>query len=203
MSERPIRGAPAATLAIAILCLPAAATAQATAHAAPVASALAAPTVTASIAPGEAGAIAELRARGIEVPVRGIAPDGLRDSFDDARGRGRRHEAIDILAPRGTQVVAVEDGTIRRLSPSNGGGGIVVYQVDPSGRFVYYYAHLEAWAEGLHEGDAVARGQVIGSVGTSGNAPPGTPHLHFAIYRLEPGSRGWHGPAVNPYDVYR
>ena len=99
--------------------------------------------------------------------------------------------------------VAVEDGTIRRLSPSNGGGGIVVYQVDPSGRFVYYYAHLEAWAEGLHEGDAVARGQVIGSVGTSGNAPPGTPHLHFAIYRLEPGSRGWHGPAVNPYDVYR
>lgn len=180
-----------AALAAAALAFPSAAAAQASAHAAP---------VTASSA---AVAIEELRARGLEVPVRGIAPDELRDSFDAPRGRGRRHQAIDILAPRGTLVIAVEDGAIRRLSPANGGGGIVVYQVDASGSFVYYYAHLERWADGLAEGDAVVRGQVIGYVGTSGNAPLGTPHLHFAIYRLDSGARGWRGPPVNPYAVYR
>jgi murein DD-endopeptidase MepM/ murein hydrolase activator NlpD len=150
-----------------------------------------------------AAAVAELRARGLEVPVRGVAPDELRDTFDARRGGGRRHLAVDILAPRGTPVIAVEDGEIRRLSTDNGGGGIVVYQVDPSGGFVYYYAHLERWADGLTVGDAVTRGQVIGYVGTSGNAPPGTPHLHFAIDRLEPGDRGWHGSPVNPFAVYR
>lgn len=172
------------------LAAPNAARAQTSAHAAPVSSPAAA-------------AIEELRARGIEVPVRGIAPDELRDTFNDRRSGGRRHLAIDILAPRNTPVVAVEDGEIRRLSPANGGGGIVVYQADPSGAFVYYYAHLERWADGLAEGDLVTRGQVIGFVGTSGNAPPGSPHLHFAIFRLAPGEEGWHGPPVSPYAVYR
>lgn len=180
-----------AALAAAVLALPAAAAAQASAHAAPV-----------GVSPA-AAAIEELRARGLEVPVRGIAPDELRDSFDAPRGRGRRHEAIDILAPRGTPVVAVDDGRVQRLSPTNGGGGVVVYQVDPSENFVYYYAHLEGWAEGLAVGDPVVRGQVIGYVGTSGNAPAGTPHLHFAIYRLGADERGWRGPPVNPWAVYR
>lgn len=181
----------AAAIAALFLAVPASTLAQTSAHAAPVAASWA------------ATAIEELRARGLEVPVRGVAPDELRDTFDAARGGGRRHQAIDILAPRGTPVVAVEDGTIRRLSPANGGGGIVVYQVDPTGSFVYYYAHLERWADGLAVGGPVVRGQVIGHVGTSGNAPPGTPHLHFAIYRLEPGDDGWRGPAVNPWAVYR
>jgi murein DD-endopeptidase MepM/ murein hydrolase activator NlpD len=181
----------AAAIVALVLAVPASAPAQTSAHAAPVSVSSA------------AAAIEELRARGLEVPVRGIAPDELRDSFDGPRGGGRRHQAIDILAPRGTPVLAVDDGTIRRLSPANGGGGIVVYQVDPSGSFVYYYAHLERWANGLAVGDAVVRGQVIGHVGTSGNAPPGTPHLHFAIYRLDPGDDGWRGPAVNPFAVYR
>jgi murein DD-endopeptidase MepM/ murein hydrolase activator NlpD len=181
----------AAAIAALVLVVPASAPAQTSAHAAPVA------------ASSAAAAIAELRARGLEVPVRGIAPDELRDTFDAPRGGGRRHQAIDILAPRGTPVLAVEDGTIQRLSPANGGGGIVVYQVDPSGSFVYYYAHLERWADGLVVGDPVLRGQVIGHVGTSGNAPAGTPHLHFAIYRLEPGDDGWRGPPVNPVAVYR
>lgn len=175
-------------VACALLASPAGVHAQATAHAAP------APTP---------GPIDELRARGLEFPVEGLSTIDLRDNFSAARGRGRQHHALDILAPRGTPVVAVEDGTIRRLSPANGGGGVVVYQADPEGRYVYYYAHLERWAEGLAEGDAVARGQVIGYVGTSGNAPPDTPHLHFAIYRIEPGSRGWRGPAINPYEVLR
>jgi murein DD-endopeptidase MepM/ murein hydrolase activator NlpD len=181
----------AAAIVALVLAVPASAPAQTSAHAAPVSVSSA------------AAAIEELRARGLEVPVRGIAPDELRDSFDGPRGGGRRHQAIDILAPRGTPVLAVDDGTIRRLSPANGGGGIVVYQVDPSGSFVYYYAHLERWADGLAVGDAVVRGQVIGHVGTSGNAPPGTPHLHFAIYRLDPGNDGWRSPAVNPFAVYR
>jgi murein DD-endopeptidase MepM/ murein hydrolase activator NlpD len=181
----------AAAIAALVLALPVSGAAQTSAHAAPVSVSSA------------AAALEELRARGLEVPVRGIAADELRDSFDAARGGGRRHQAIDILAPRGTPVMAVEDGTIRRLSPANGGGGIVIYQVDPTGSFVYYYAHLERWADGLAVGDPVVRGQVIGHVGTSGNAPPGTPHLHFAIYRLEPGDSGWRGPAVNPYAVDR
>ncbi|HUF90214.1 MAG TPA: M23 family metallopeptidase [Gemmatimonadota bacterium] len=173
-------------VACALLGAPAGAHAQATAHAAP---------------PPAPSPIDELRARGLEFPVEGVSTTDLRDNFSAARGRGRKHQALDILAPRGTPVVAVEDGTIRRLSLANGGGGVVVYQADPDDRYVYYYAHLERWAEGLAEGDAVTRGQVIGYVGTSGNAPPDTPHLHFAIYRLEPGSRGWHGSPLNPYEV--
>ena len=122
-----------AALAVALLAAPHAARAQPAAIAAP--------------APASFGtaAIAELRARGLEVPVRGIAPNQLRDTYDSRRSGARRHHAIDILAPRETPVVAVEDGRIRRLSLANGGGGIAIYQVDPSDGFVYYYAVLEPW----------------------------------------------------------
>ena len=145
--------------------------------------------------------IAELAARDLVVPVEGIAPDALVRSFDEARG-GRRHEAIDILAPRNTPVMAIEDGTVARLFYSKA-GGITLYQFDPTGRYCYYYAHLERYADGLAEGQELRRGQVIGYVGTSGNAPKETPHLHFAIFRLAGAKRWWEGTPIDPYDVLR
>jgi peptidoglycan LD-endopeptidase LytH len=146
------------------------------------------------------GRAPELAARGLAIPVQGVERDGLTRSFDDPRSDGRAHQAIDILAPRHTPVVAVEDGTIARLFNSRA-GGITIYQFDPTEQFSYYYAHLERYAEGLAEGQRVRQGQVIGYVGTSGNAPPGTPHLHFAVYRLTPDKRWWEGTPIDPYDL--
>ena len=142
-----------------------------------------------------------LMARDLLVPVEGVDPDDLVRSFSDARG-GRKHEALDILAPRGTPVKAVEAGTIARLFSSKA-GGITVYQFDPSEQYCYYYAHLERYAPGLAEGDKVRKGQVIGFVGTSGNAPKDTPHLHFAIFQLTAAKRWWEGTPIDPYDVLR
>jgi murein DD-endopeptidase MepM/ murein hydrolase activator NlpD len=143
----------------------------------------------------------ELRGRRLEFPVEGIPRERLTDTFDDARS-GHVHEAADILAPRNTPVRAVEAGTIARLL-SNPSGGITVYQLDPSERFVYYYAHLERYVDGLKEGQKVDRGQVIGYVGTSGNAPKNTPHLHFAIFRVMDQRQWWGGAPINPYLVLR
>ena len=143
----------------------------------------------------------ELRARRLEFPVEGIAREKLTDTFDDARS-GHLHEAADILAPRHTPVRAVEAGTIARLL-SNASGGITIYQLDPSERFVYYYAHLERYADGLKEGQTVGRGQVIGYVGTTGNAPRTVPHLHFAIFRVVDQRQWWSGAPINPYLVLR
>lgn len=143
-----------------------------------------------------------LRLRSLLVPVRGIELDDLRSSFDDPRGSGRRHEAIDILAPRGTDVVAVEDGVVGKLFTSVA-GGLTVYQFDPSQSFVYYYAHLDRYAPGIKEGVSLRRGDVIGAVGTTGNAPENTPHLHFAILKLDPDKRWWGGTALDPFLVWR
>ena len=143
----------------------------------------------------------ELKDRDLIIPVEGIKPEQLTRQFSDARG-GRKHAAIDILAPRNTPVRAVEDGTIARLFMSKA-GGVTVYQFDPTGNFCYYYAHLERYADGLREGQSVNRGQVIGYVGTSGNAPKETPHLHFAIFRLTEQKRWWEGTPIDPYDVLR
>jgi murein DD-endopeptidase MepM/ murein hydrolase activator NlpD len=145
-------------------------------------------------------AVDELRKRHLTVPVQGVSRERLRDSFGDRRGPDRRHEALDILAPRDTPVLAVEDGTIARLFLSKP-GGITVYQYDPSGRYAYYYAHLARYATGLTENSAVDRGQVIGYVGTTGNAPPDTPHLHFAIFELAGRGRWWDGTAIDPYPI--
>lgn len=144
----------------------------------------------------------DLIERDLEVPVEGVERTALVQSFDQARSVNRRHQAIDILAPRNTPVVAVEDGTIARLFKSVA-GGLTIYQYDPSSRFVYYYAHLERYASGLREGDPVRRGQVIGYVGTSGNAPPNTPHLHFAIFQLTGEKRWWEGTPLDPYSILR
>jgi murein DD-endopeptidase MepM/ murein hydrolase activator NlpD len=144
----------------------------------------------------------DLIQRDLDVPVEGIERDALVQSFDDPRSGNRQHQAIDILAPRNTPVIAVEDGTVARLFKSVA-GGLTIYQYDPSGRYVYYYAHLERYAAGLREGDPVRRGQVIGYVGTSGNAPPNTPHLHFAIFRLTGEKRWWEGTPLDPYAILR
>ncbi len=145
---------------------------------------------------------AELGDRDLEMPVEGVGPDQLRRSFDEMRGGARRHEAIDILAPRNTPVRAVEDGTIARLFQSKP-GGLTIYQFDPTEQYCYYYAHLERYADGLREGGRVHKGQVIGYVGTSGNAPKDTPHLHFAVFRLTAEKRWWEGTPIDPYDVLR
>ncbi|MBG6074586.1 M23 family metallopeptidase [Polaromonas sp. CG_9.11] len=133
------------------------------------------------------------------LPVQGITASGLRDTFGDGRDGGQRgHEAIDIPAATGTPVLAVDDGRIVKLFLSQP-GGITVYQFDPSGRLAYYYAHLERYADGLAEGQAVRRGSVIGYVGATGNASPDAPHLHFAIFRLGPEKQWWKGEPVNPF----
>ena len=147
-------------------------------------------------------ALADLRSRALSVPVKGVDPDDLQDTFDDKRGEGRRHEAIDILASRNTPVLAVEDGTIARLFTSKA-GGLTVYQFDPSANYAYYYAHLERYAPGLTDGDRIRRGQVLGYVGTSGNAPPDTPHLHFAIFKLNDKKQWWQGTPIDPFAVLR
>jgi murein DD-endopeptidase MepM/ murein hydrolase activator NlpD len=143
----------------------------------------------------------ELARHDLLIPVEGISEDQLTRSFSDTRG-SRAHEAIDILAPRNTPVKAVESGKIARLFLSKA-GGITIYQFDQSERFCYYYAHLERYADGLAEGQDVRKGQVIGYVGVSGNAPKNTPHLHFAIFRLTAEKRWWEGTPIDPYDVLK
>ena len=135
------------------------------------------------------------------IPVRGVPASALVSSFADARS-GHTHEAIDILAPRGTGVMAVEDGKVAKLFTSVA-GGLTIYQFDPKAGFVYYYAHLDSYAAGLKEGDDVTRGQVLGYVGTTGNAPKNTPHLHFGISKLGPDRRWWGGTALDPFLVWR
>jgi len=145
----------------------------------------------------EADELQALSTRHLLMPVKGFDPKALRDNFDEARGI-RRHEALDIMAARGTPVVAADDGTIAKLFRSVA-GGITIYQYDPSEKFVYYYAHLDRYRDGLAQGEAVKRGDVIGYVGSTGNAPANAPHLHFTIFQLGPEKKWWRGKAVNPY----
>jgi murein DD-endopeptidase MepM/ murein hydrolase activator NlpD len=135
------------------------------------------------------------------VPVVGIAPERLHDTYDQGRG-ARPHEAIDILAPTGTPVVAIDSGRIAKLFNSKP-GGLTVYHFDDAGRLAYYYAHLDRYADGLAEGMPVKKGQVIGYVGSTGNASAEAPHLHFAIFKLGPERRWWRGTPVNPFGVWR
>ncbi len=134
------------------------------------------------------------------IPVVGVGAEALRDDFHRPRSGGRSHGALDILAPLGTPVVATTDGTIRKLFTSRA-GGITIYQTDPEEEKIYYYAHLDRYAAGLTEGMKVSRGTVIGFVGTTGNAPVGTPHLHFAIMKLPPTKEWWKGDPMDPYPL--
>jgi murein DD-endopeptidase MepM/ murein hydrolase activator NlpD len=128
------------------------------------------------------------------VPVAGVDRSAIHDMFNDVRGN-RRHEAIDIMAPRGTPVIAADDGTVRKLFLSVP-GGLTVYEFDPDQQFCYYYAHLDHYADGLQP---VHRGDLLGYVGTTGNAPKDAPHLHFAVIRLDAGKEWWKGSYVNLY----
>lgn len=143
-----------------------------------------------------------LKQRRLQMPVAGIQPSQLRDSFTDRRAFGRAHEAIDIMAARGTPVRAVDDGTVAKLFTSIA-GGLTIYQFDPARMFNYYYAHLDSYAGGLREGKSVRRGEVIGYVGSTGNASTDAPHLHFAIFRVSPEREWWKGEPINPYLVLK
>jgi peptidoglycan LD-endopeptidase LytH len=136
----------------------------------------------------------------LPVPVLGVKPPQLSDTFNDKRGGVRRHEALDIPAPRGTPVIAVDDGRIAKLFRSIP-GGLTIYHFDPGEKFAYYYAHLDGYAAGVAEGKQVRRGEVIGYVGSTGNANEANPHLHFAIFELGPEKRWWKGTAINPYPL--
>jgi peptidoglycan LD-endopeptidase LytH len=138
-----------------------------------------------------------LRGRALMVPVLGITPISLHDSFSDRRGSSRVHHAVDILAPRGTPVLAADDGRVLRMR-SNSLGGITVYALDAGERFVYYYAHLERYAATLSEGKIVSKGEVIGYVGTTGDAPRNLPHLHFQLMKRPNSARWWDGTPIDP-----
>ncbi|WP_345294560.1 M23 family metallopeptidase [Luteimonas vadosa] len=139
-------------------------------------------------------------AAGLVIPVAGITAAQLSDTYTDARGSERTHEAMDIMAPTGTPVLAVADGHVEKLFDSDR-GGLTIYQFEPSGRYCYYYAHLQRYAPRLREGQEIKRGQVIGYVGSTGNADPNAPHLHFAVFLLGPEREWWRGTPVNPYPL--
>jgi len=153
------------------------------------------------IAPPAVDGAALLAQRPLVIPVAGVRAEALADTFEQGRP-GHRHEAIDILATRGTPVHAVDDGTVARLFTSVP-GGLTVYHFDPAGQLAYYYAHLDRYAPGLKEGMPLRRGDVIGYVGSTGNASPDAPHLHFAVFRLGPLKQWWKGDPVNPYPALR
>jgi peptidoglycan LD-endopeptidase LytH len=149
--------------------------------------------------PGMAGTEA-LSSTRLRLPIDGISVESFKGQFAERRGN-RPHEAVDIVVPRGTPVRAVQDGMIAKLFLSKA-GGMTIYQFDHDAHVCYYYAHLDRYANGLHDGQQVSGGDVIGYVGTSGNAPPGMPHLHFAIFELDAGRKWWQGRPLDPYLVF-
>lgn len=156
--------------------------------------------VTATIAPDTPPELV-IAPSGLAIPVAGKTNRDLVDTFRASRGGGTRvHNAIDIMATRGTPVVAAAAGTVEKLHNSRA-GGITAYVRSEDGQWVHYYAHLDSYAPGLREGQQVAQGDPIGHVGFTGNASPAGPHLHFAVYRMGPGQRWWQGTPVNPYPL--
>lgn len=137
---------------------------------------------------------------GLIIPVQGIGRDQLQDTFNDARSEGREHNAIDIMAAKGTPVLAAADGKLLRLFNSEKGGK-TLYQLAGDGRTVLYYAHLDNYATGLQQDAPLKQGQVIGYVGDTGNSTPGNYHLHFAMWTVEDPTKFWDGPSINPYPL--
>lgn len=154
---------------------------------------------TPPLAPGDLGA---LRSQGLVIPVAGIAAKDLVDSFDDMRGGTRRHNALDILAARNTPVLATVTGKVLKVHNSTA-GGLTIYMADPTSRFVFMYGHLESLRPGIAEGQSLKRGEIIGFVGSSGNANPSVPHLHFQVTRNDDMSEWWKGTPINPFLVFR
>jgi murein DD-endopeptidase MepM/ murein hydrolase activator NlpD len=141
-----------------------------------------------------------LRTRALVVPVAGADMTRVEDTFADPRDGERVHRAIDILAPRGTPILSADDGKILRMTTSSL-GGISMYTVDPTGRLVYYYAHMERYNDGVAAGHAIAKGDTLGFVGTTGNAPKDTPHLHFQVMRWPADGKYWNGDPIDPFDA--
>ncbi len=141
-----------------------------------------------------------LRSRALMIPVVGVTAGQLRNTYDDARSQGRQHNAIDIMAPQGRPVVAVDDGVIIKLFQSDK-GGITLYQLDPSGKYAYYYAHLERYAPGIAEGKQLKRGDILGYVGDTGNSGKGNFHLHFEVTKLTAPRKWYGGVPINPYHL--
>jgi murein DD-endopeptidase MepM/ murein hydrolase activator NlpD len=141
--------------------------------------------------------------RELTMPLAGVAKTALRDTYNEMRGGGTRpHEALDILAPRGTPVLSAASGRVLKLFNSKA-GGLMVYAADSSEHFILMYGHLDAYQPGLAEGQPLRRGQPIGTVGTTGNASPAVPHLHFAIASSSDVKTWWKGAPVNPYPLLR
>jgi murein DD-endopeptidase MepM/ murein hydrolase activator NlpD len=155
------------------------------------------PAAPAAPPPGAQGSSSKLL-----IPVQGVRPEQLQDTFSDARSEGRRHDAIDIIAPRGTPVLAAADGRVIKLFQSEK-GGITLYQLGTDERTVYYYAHLDRYADGLAEGHFARRGETIAYVGDTGNATPGNHHLHFQVYTVADPKKFWNGENLNPYELLR
>lgn len=136
----------------------------------------------------------------LQMPVEGVTFAQLSDTFNQPRPGERRHEALDIMAPKGAKVLAAADGKVAKLFISKP-GGVTLYQFDASEKFAYYYAHLDRYAPGVVEGKVLKRGELLGYVGTTGNADPAAPHLHFAVFELEPAKEWWKGAPQNPYPL--
>lgn len=164
---------------------------------APPPDAVSAPGVTNTVTDDDLNYIAT---RNLLIPVANVTASQLRDTFNQARSEGRQHDAIDIMAPQGTPVLATTDGVVIKLFQSDR-GGVTLYELDPSGRYVYYYAHLMGYAEGIAEGRQLRRGDVIGYVGDTGNAGAGQFHLHFAISKLTSPRQWSGGDPINPYPL--
>ncbi len=158
-------------------------------------------TSTAIPEPSVTSADESLIHRKLMIPVEGVSSDALRDNFNEARN-GHRHEALDIMAARDTPVVATDDGRVAKLFYSKA-GGITVYQFDPTETYCYYYAHLDHYAPGLKEGMVLRKGELLGYVGSTGDASPDAPHLHFTIFRLGPEKHWWQGTAIDPYEFLK
>lgn len=153
-----------------------------------------------AIAPADVTAVAHLPM--LTFPLPDVASAHFDDSFDAPREGGRKHNAVDVMAPRGTPVLSVHDGRILRLS-TNANGGITVYATDLEDQFVYYYAHLDRYHPNIYAGRPLLRGDTLGYVGTTGNAPKDAPHLHFQLMRMPADRRYWEGEPINPYPLLR
>ena len=149
------------------------------------------------------GAPVTLQEHGLlTVPVQGVERGKITDTWGQSRANGARaHQGTDIMAPGGTPVIAAAPGTVEKLFYSNGGGGITLYERSPDRLWQYYYAHLQGYAPGIHEGQVVQAGELLGFVGDTGNAGTGNFHLHFGVSRMAPGEGWWQGQPVNPYPL--
>ena len=153
-------------------------------------------------APAQSSAIGPPAPTGMIIPVVGVKAKDLVDTYTQARANGRDHDAIDIMAPHNSQIVAAAAGRIVRLFQSVR-GGTTIYELNPGGDTVYYYAHLDHYADGLAEGEQVEQGQLLGYVGDTGDAGPENYHLHFAIWLIQDPKKFWDGENINPYPILR